>query len=264
MVRWLRLLSTLVCCAFLSTSRGEAAELRITFDELARLVQTIANGTTIYLNSVPGGLFAKSSYIEIGSQKYALPRIEKELKKGDSTYAYYVNDMKSTSVRVSTVNSALRLALTMETEGPEATPGCVSGDCPLLSFFPDIEWARPSIIIDFVPVQFDGSVSLQVKHVSLGSTPQAACRPQSDIWARAACSIGRAFANQTISKLRADLPKMVKDAVNQPDVQRRLADGLKGYLTVGQAGAVAINAISVAPNSMTVNFKFSAATTPGN
>jgi hypothetical protein len=263
MVRWLRLLSILVCCALLSTSRAQAAELRITLDELARLVQTIANTTTIYLNSVPG-LFASSSYIEIGSQKYGLPRLEKELKKGDSTYAYYVNDMKSTKVRVSTVNSALRLALSMETVGPEATPGCSTGNCPLLSFFPDIEWVRPSVIIDFIPVHFDGSVSLQVKHVRLGSTPQAACQPQADIWARAACSIGRAFANQAISKLRTELPKMVKDAVNQPDVQRRLADGLKGYLTVGQAGAVAINTISVAPNSMTVNFKFSTASTAGN
>ncbi len=264
MVRWLRLLSILVCCAFLSTSRASAAELRITLDELARLVQTIADGTTIYLHSVPGGLFTSPSYIAIGSQKYALPRLEKELKKGDSTYAYYVNDMKSASVRVSTVNSALRLTLAMEAEGPEATPSCVSGDCPLISFFPDIEWARPSVIIDFAPVQFDGSVSLQVKHVSLGSTPQAACRPQADIWARAACSIGRAFANQAISKLRTELPKMVKDAVNQADVQRQLAQGLKGYLSVGQAGVVAINTISVAPKSMTVNFKFSTASTAGN
>src|SRR5262249_13708071 len=68
---------------------ARAAELRIPFEELTRLVQSIAAETQIYLNSVPGGLFTTSSSIKIGSQSYPLPPLEKKFVKGGSTYAYY-------------------------------------------------------------------------------------------------------------------------------------------------------------------------------
>jgi len=264
MARWLRFLSAMALFATASAPRSPAAELRITFDELTQLVQSIANSTTIYLNSAPGGLFTTFSYIEIGSQRHDLPRLEKEFVKAGSTYAYHVKDIRSTGVRVSAVNKALRLTVALEADGPEAIATCVSGECPLLNFLPDIEWTRPVVSIDFVPVQFNGSISLQVKNVIIGGVPQPVCRPSSDFWARAACNIGRAFANQSISKIKTELPKTLKEAVNQAGVQQRLADGLKAYLTVGQTGAVAINAISIAPSSMTVNFRFSTAGTAGN
>jgi hypothetical protein len=232
---------------------------------LTKLVQSIADTTKIYLNSVPSGLFtnaglfASGSYIEIGSQRYELPKLEKQFDKAGSKYGYYVKDMNSTSVRVSAVDRALRLTVAFESDGPEAVPACITGECALLNFLPDIEWTRPSVNLDFVPVQFNGSVSLKVTNVSIGGTPQPVCRPSSDFWARAACNIGRAFANQSISKLKSELPKTLKEAINQTDIQQRLSEGLKGYLVVGQAGAVAINAISIAPSSMTVIFKFNTA-----
>jgi hypothetical protein len=42
-------------------------------------------------------------------------------------------------------------------------------------------------------------------------------------------------------------------------LQAQLAEGLKSYLTVGTSGAVAINEVSIAPSSMTVNFRFNSA-----
>ena len=266
MFRWVAFASF----ALLQSASLQAAELRITFDELTKLVQSIANTTKIYLNSVPsglftnGGLFASGSYIEIGAQRYELPKLEKQFDKAGSKYGYYVKDMSSTSVRIGAVDKALRLTLTMESDGPEAVPACVSGECPLLNFLPDIEWTRPSVSLDFVPVQFNGGVSLKVTNVTIGGTPQPVCRPSSDFWARAACNIGRAFANQSISKLRTELPKSLKEAINQTDIQQKLSEGLKGYLVVGQAGAVAINAITVAPSSMTVNFRFNTTASAGN
>lgn len=265
MFRWVAFASL----ALLQSASSQAAELRITFDELTKLVQSIADTTKIYLNSVPSGfltngaLFASGSYIEIGSQRYELPRLEKQFDKAGSKYGYYVKDMSSTSIRVSAVDRALRLTVAFESDGPEAVPACISGECPLLNFLPEIEWTRPSVNLDFVPVQFNGSVSLKVTNVSIGGTPQPVCRPSSDFWARAACNIGLAFANQSISKLRTELPKTLKEAINQADIQQRLSEGLKGYLVVGQAGAVAINAISIAPSSMTVNFKFNTAASAG-
>lgn len=242
-----------------ATMPARAAELRIGFDELTRLVQSIADGTSIYLNSAPGGLFTTYSYIKIGTQKFDLRSLGKDFPKGGSTYAYHVKDMSSASIKVSTVNRALRLSVTMESDGPEAVPSCVSGDCPLLAFLPEIEWTRPVISIDFLPVHYKGSVSLQVKDVIIGGVPQPVCRQQSDFWAKTACNLGRAFANQSISKFKSELPKTIKQVVNQPEVQQRIADGLKTYLTVGTAGAVSIEAISTAANNMTVSFRFSTA-----
>jgi hypothetical protein len=253
------LVATMIALAPMVSAR--AAELRIGFDELTRLVQSIADGTYIYLNSAPGGLFTSYSYIKIGMQKFELPTLGKEFPKGGSIYAYHVNDMSSTSIRVSAINRALRLTVTMESDGPEAVPSCVSGDCPLLAFLPQIEWTRPTISIDFLPVHYKGSVSLQVKDVVIGGVPQPVCGQHADFWARTACNLGRAFANQSISKFKSELPKTIKQDVNQSDVQQRIAEGLKAYLTVGQAGAVAIERIAVAPHNVTVNFRFSTGTT---
>ena len=256
LVRWL--VALVMCFAATPLTRG--AELRIGFDELTRLVQSIADGTSIYLNSAPGGLFATYSYIKIGAQKFDLPPLGKEFPKGGSTYAYHVKDMSSTSIRVAAINRALRLTMTMESDGPEAVPSCVSGQCPLLGFLPEIEWTRPAISIDFIPVHYKGSVTLQVRDVVISGVPQPVCRQHSDFWAKTACKLGRVFANQSISKFKSELPKTIKQVVNQPDVQQQIAGGLKAYLTVGQAGAVAIETISVATRSVTVNFRFSSAT----
>jgi hypothetical protein len=245
--------------ALAATLPARAAELRIGFDELTRLVQSIADGTSIYLNSAPGGLFTAYSHIKIGAQKFDLPPLGKDFPKGGSTYAYHVKDMSSTSIRVAAVNRALRLTVTMESDGPEAVPSCVAGECPLLAFLPEIEWTRPAISIDFLPVHYKGSVSLQVKDVIVSGVPQPVCRQHADFWAKTACNLGRAFANQSIAKFKSELPKTIKQVVNQPEVQQRIADGLKAYLTVGTAGAVSIEAISVASNNMTVSFRFSTA-----
>jgi hypothetical protein len=260
MLRWLAC-ALVALSGFVASVR--AAELRITFEELTRLVQTIATDAKVYLNNAPGGLFTSESYIAITpGQQYQLPLpvTTFRIAGSDSTYAYHVNDMGSTSIRVSPVNGALRLTLAFEMEGPEAVGRCVDGDCRYVDVLPDIEWTRPLVNIDFIPVQFNGSVSLKVTTVTIGGIPRAVCKTSVDLLSRTACTtIGLPVANRKIAKLKADLPKILKDQINQATVQQQFADGLKKHLTVGQAGAVAINSISIAPKGMTVNFRFSAA-----
>lgn len=247
-------LATISFVAFATPSH--AAELRITFEELTRLVQGIAAETQLYLNSVPGGLFTTSSNVKIGAQTFPLPQLEKKLAKGGSTYAYYVREMTSTSVNVAPASRALRLTVVFKTDGPVAIAGCVSGECPLLDFMPDIHWAAPKVAIDLVPVRYNGSISLKVKKVTISGAPRMVCRSSAGF---VSCNLGLAFARQSIASLKTDLPAALKTAFNETDVQQKLADGLKAYLTVGQSGAVAINEVSVAPSSMTVNFRFNAA-----
>jgi hypothetical protein len=251
------LLSVVLATAGLagSVTGARAAQLRITFEELTRLVQTIAAETQIYLNSVPG-LFAASSSIKIGSQSYPLPPLEKTFLKGGSTYAYYVRDMTSMSVNVAPANRALRLTARFKTDGPVAVAGCASGQCALLDFMPDIYWAAPVVSMEVVPVRFNGGISLKVTKVSIAGAPQTKCRTSSNI---ISCNIGLAFARRSIAALRTELPAAIKTALGDEGVQQKLADGLMAYLTVGSTGAVAINEVTIAPSSMTVNFRFNAA-----
>ncbi len=240
-VRWL--LSALVAPLTLigSAASAPAAELRITFDELTRLVQSIAAGAKVYLNNAPGMLFSTQSYIAItSSQQYPLTIPVK-------------------SLRILPVNGALRLSMMFETDGPEAVAGCISGDCLYTSVLPDIEWNGLGVSIDFVPIQFQDSISLQAKSVSVSGQPRAVCKPSAGTLARATCTLGLPFANSISSRLKADLPKILKEQINKSDVQQQFADGLRKSLTIGQAGAVAISAISIAPKGMTVDFRFNAA-----
>jgi hypothetical protein len=110
-----------------------------------------------------------------------------------------------------------------------------------------------------VPIRLNGSVSLEVKTVTVSGAPRAVCKGSADFLERQACSLGLPFANRAINQLKADLPRLLRNAANQPGIQQQLAEGLKRYLTLGPAGEVAINNISIDPNTLTVQFRFSTA-----
>ncbi len=239
---------------------AQAADLKISFQELTRLLQSIASGTRIYLNNVPGGLFASQSFIQVSNtQQYPVPIPGKTFNILGSTYGYYVSDVASSGVRLIPINGALRLVVSFESNGPEAMALCVSGGCALADVLPDIQWDNAVANIDFVPIRLNGSISLEVKTVTIGGVPRAVCKGTADFIERQACSLGLPFANRAINQLKADLPRLLRDAANQPGIQQQLAEGLKRYLTLGPAGEVAINNISIDPNTLTVQFRFNTA-----
>lgn len=234
---------------------ASAADLRVTFTELTRLIQTIAGSAKIYLNNTPE-LLASGSYAAIAStQQYPIPIPVKSFTAFGSTYGYFVKDVSSTSVRVVPVTGALRLSVSFESEGPEAVALCISGSCQFENALPDIEWDNATLNVDFIPIRLGDSISLQVKTVSLGGTPRAVCKSTAGVLSSSACAVGRPFANRTITTLKADLSKILRDQINLPGVQQQFADGLKRYLSLGQAGEVMVGSISVDPKSMTVNFR---------
>lgn len=238
---------------------AQAADLRITFAELTRLLQGIASGTRIYLNNVPGGLFANQSFVQVSNtQQYPVPIPARTFNILGSTYGYYVSDVASTLVRLTPINGALRLVVNFESEGPEAMAICISGGCALGDILPDVQWDNAVANIDFVPVRFNGSIAFEVKSVTVGGTPRAVCKGTADFLERQACSLGLPYANRTIRALQADLPRLLREAVNQPGIQQQLAEGLKRFLVLGPGGEIAINNISIEPNSMTVSFRLGA------
>ena len=240
--------------------RARAADLKISFAELTRLLQSIAASTRIYLNNAPGGLFTNQSFIQVGTtQQYPVPIPAKSFDILGSRYGYFVTDVGSTTVRLTPINGALRVIVNFESEGAEATALCISGTCRLADILPDIQWDNAVANIDFVPVRLNGSIAFEVKAVTIGGAPRAVCKGTADFLERQACSLGLPFANRSISQLKAELPKLLRDAANQPGIQQQLADGLKRYLTLGPAGEIAINNISIDPNTLTVSFKFNGA-----
>ena len=240
---------------------AQSADLKISFAELTRLLQSIASSARIYLNNVPGGLFANQSFVQVSNtQQYPVAIPVKTFNVLGSSYGYYVSDVASTSVKLIPINGALRLVVSFESDGPEAMAQCISGGCALADILPDIQWDNAVANIDFVPIRLNGSISLEVKTVTVSGVPRAVCKGNADFIERQACSLGLPFANRAINQLKADLPKLLRDAVNQPGIQGQLAEGLKRYLTLGPAGEVAIGNISIDPTTMTVQFRFSGAT----
>lgn len=232
-----------------------SADLRVSFAELTRLIQNIAGGAKVYFNNTPE-MTAQGSYAQISAtQSYPVAIPVKSFNILGGTYGYFVKDVTSTSVRVVPVSGALRLAMTFEAEGAEAVALCISGNCNLENALPDIQWDNATVNVDFIPIRFGDSISLEVKSVTLGGTPRAVCKATAGVISGTACSLGRTFANRTITNLKNDLPKVLKDQINQKGIQQQFADGLKRYLSLGQAGEVMVGSISVDPKSMTVNFR---------
>jgi hypothetical protein len=255
--------------ALLAPSPGRPADLRITFGELTSLLQSIASGARIYLNNapsaLPAGLFSSQSYVQITpTQQYPVAIPVRSFDVLGSKYGYFVKDVASSQVRVVPTTGALRLVVAFESEGPEAVAVCISGPCQLADILPDIQWDNASVNIDFVPIRFDGSISLEVRNVTTSGTPRAVCKGTADFLERQACRVGLPFANRTISQLRRELPGIIKAAANQQAIQSQLAEGLKRYLTLGQAGEVAINNITIDPKTLTIVFRFNAAMMSGN
>ena len=242
-----------------------AADLSISFAELTRLLQSIAGATRIYLNNVPGGMFPNQSYVQITStQQYPIAIPVKSFDVLGSKYGYFVSDVTSTTVKIAPVASALRLTVAFESDGPEAVAACISGSCDLKDALPDIQWDNATVSIDFVPIRFNGSISLEVRSVTTGGTAKGVCKTSAQFFSREACYLGLPFANRSIGQMRAELPAILKAAANQPAIQQQLAEGLKRYLTLGQAGEVAIGDISIDPKTLTVNFKFNQAGAPAS
>lgn len=243
------------------SDRAAAADLRVSYAELASVVQTVVGGAKIHLDNKPGGIlsFGASSYVSLGSQQVAIPLPAKSFQVLGSTYAYYVSDINSQSVRASAVTGAVRLTVSFESDGSEMVSGCVQGSCAFEEALPNIEWSQPAIAIDVVPVAYNGSVALKVVNVEFGGTLRAVCQDSADFFLAGACEAGLSWANRSIAKLKPELAAQIKDKMNAPELQQSIANDLKKYLTIGSAGSVSISKVSAGDSSVTITFALSTA-----
>ena len=148
-------------------------------------------------------------------------------------------------VGLSAVNGAVRLSIAFEDDGPELVGRCLSGICPPDGALPNIEWQKPSVAIDLVPVKIGDSLSLKAKHMEIMGTLEPRCLPSAGFFAGSLCRAVLPQVKRTISKLRSDLDKGLVEQVNASAIQEKIAQSLKAFLAVGPAGEVHISKIAV-------------------
>lgn len=244
--------------AGLASVAAEAAELRVTYAELAGLVQKVVGDAKIHLHNKPLGLaslLTSSSYVAIGGQQIGIPIAAKSFDVLGSTYAYYVDDVNSSAIKVTPVSGALRLTLEFESKGAELSGGCVKGSCGLANALPVIDWNDGAVTIDLVPVRSNGSLALQAKSVVIGGAFKPSCTGSGGFFSDLSCDAALPFARSAIAKLKPELQTMLRDKVNDPALQGNLAAEIKKRLTVGGLGEIVITDVSTDAKGVIVTFR---------
>lgn len=235
---------------------ASAAELKISLAELARILTVTLGEPKLRLHNVPGGLInlTPGSSLKLGSTTVPIPIPARTFVVGGTTYAYYVNEINSTLITVSAVPSAVRFTVNFQTNGPALVGRCVSGFCLSDQILPEITWSQPAVTFDLTPVYVNGNLSLNLKRVDISGTFVPDCNAAGGIFTGGICDLALPKARGATRTLKTDLDKALKDQLNAPDIQAKLADGLRAYLKFGTAGEVRFSKVTVDPDSVTLTF----------
>lgn len=239
-----------------TTAPAPAAELKISLAELARILTATLGDPKLRLHNVPGGTFdfTPGSSLKIGTTTVPIPIPARSFEVGGTTYAYYINDLNSKKIAVSAVPSALRFTITFDDTGPELIGRCVSGFCVSDSALPEIEWNAPVVTVDLTPVWIAGNLSLDAKRVDVGGTFAPDCNAATGIFSGSLCKFVLPQARKATAKLKTDLNAALMAQINAPDIQAKLASGLRSYLKFGPVGEVRFSKIAVDSENVTLTF----------
>jgi hypothetical protein len=243
--------------ALVAAGPVSAAELRIEFKELAAVAQQALGGATLRLHNAPAsGLldFTQGSFVAIGSTQVPVSVPARTFPIAGGTYAYYLNDINSTGVAFEAVPGAVRLTLKFESDAPELFGRCRSGICAPVNALPRVEWTDAVVAIDLAPVGVGESLSLEAKAVKIGGTFAPSCSPSAALISGGICKSVLSKARQAIAKFRGDLDGMLREQVNKPDIQAKIAGELKKRLVLGPAGELKIRSVGVSDSAVTISF----------
>lgn len=256
-VRLAVLLAVIVLGGLMSAGRADAAELKLKFSELARIVSAAMGDPKLRLHNVPPGPFdlTPGSSLTAGTTTMPFTFAARTFEAGGATYAYYVNDLNSKTIKVSAVPSGLRVAIAFAPTGPAMIGRCISGLCLISQSLPVISWKAATISFDLAPVlTAGGRLSLIAKKVDVGGTFIADCSRAKGVLGGPLCSLALAEARKTTATLKTDLNgSLIKD-LNSPDMQAKLIDTLRGSLQFGGAGEVRFSKVLVEPDALTLAF----------
>lgn len=240
---------------------ARAADLRLSLTELSSLVNPILSGTNLRLHNVPsagifGGLFdpTKKSFVRFGGTEVALgfPVVPFPLTGiGDGRYAYYLNDINSTSIAVTPTADALVLSIKFESEDAELVSSCYSGTCGFAASLPIVHWHRPQIKLYLKPSKFETGITLTASKVIVGGYFKTVCRA-----GRLLCYLGQTSADNYVNRLRKrNIPAEIVKQINSEANRETIAAQLTPYLRLGSAGQISIERVTAKNGSVYVRFE---------
>ena len=236
---------------------SRAAEFKVSLAELAKILTVTIGDAKLRLHNVPGGMInlTPGSSLTIGSTSVPVAVPARTFVVDGVTYAYYVNELNSGPITISAVPSAIRFTVPFTTNGPALVGKCVSGVfCFSDQILPEIQWSRAVVTIDLTPVYVNGNLSLDLKAVGIGGTFTPDCNAANGLLTGGACDFVLPKARTAASLLKSDLSKTLVDTVNAPDMQEKIAAGLRPYLKFGPVGSVSFSKVQVDSTNLTLTF----------
>ncbi len=235
---------------------AHGAELRISFEELSQLVGRFADTVSLRLHNVPPGFFdfSSGSELSVGGNSIPLSVPVRYFDRAGGRYVYYLNDINSSSITIGAVSGAVRITLRFESDDVELIGRCVSGTCPSAGLIPDIQWQRPQVSLDLVPVRFGNSIALDVKRVAIGGRPTPTCKSGGGLFVSGLCRALLPYARRIVGNMIGDLNRSLRAQANQDSVKEKLAEALKPYLVLGPVGEVRIRDVTTATSRASITF----------
>lgn len=244
----------------LAVQRAAAAELRVELAELAQVVTRLLDGARLRLHNAPGdvpGVLSGSSVTVAGDQ-IPVPVPVHTFDTAGARYAFYLTDVSSRAIGVAAAAGALRFRLEFEDEDAELRGVCLAGACPPAGSVPEIEWLRPAVTVDLAPVRLGEGLSLEAVRVGLEGELRPNCRAVggflSGAISAALCRLVLPQARQAVARLKAGLDEGLKQQLNAPAVQERLAAALQELLRAGGGGTLRVRSVGVDSGVLKVDF----------
>jgi len=256
MLQYIRILTVAFALTVGVAVPASAAELKISLAELAKIMSSALGEPKLRLHNVPGGIFSLTpgSSLTLGATSVPIPIPARDFKVGGTTYAYYINDLNSKKIAISSAPGALRLTITFDDSGPEMIGKCVSGFCVGDSLLPEIQWNAPVVTIDLAPVATPTGVSLVTKKVDVGGTFVPGCGSATGIFSGSLCKIVLPQARKSTANLKTDLNASLMTQLNSPEMQAKFVSTLKSNLKFGPAGDVQFSKVVVDQSNIMLTF----------
>lgn len=239
-------------------SAAEAGELHLSYAELARVANAVTGTAKLQLNTKPSGflgLGAGVSNLTLAGTSIPLDIPNQTFPVLGSTYAYYLNDLTSNSVKVAPVAGAVRLVLSFDSKASAMVAACVEGACGLVEALPDVNWRDPTVAVELTVAQVTDGLTFKVRKAEIGGVLSPVCKSAGVTIASGLCNLGLPWARQTIGRLKSQIDKLVRDRVNTPEAQAALAGVLKPHLKIGSGGDIRIQRLTSDTRGIVVAFR---------
>lgn len=211
---------------------------------VAAAIEKALTGTSVHLHNhgaLVGDSYhvANASSIKLPSELAGAPGRRTYFTLPDSSttllgrrYGYYVDHVRSTGVFVTAAADSFTISITLAAPGPALVGTCVrlkspAAPCATLGdgVLPAIDWREGRIDIIAKPIALERSLSFDVQTVTIGGIFDVGKTCEWPLLGPRLCTL----VNKQSQRLRLKVAEQVKTALNDRDVRRTIAHGVRQY-----------------------------------